>query len=376
MKSAAPTALRVLVTLLAVTAAVSQVGYLDAIAWHRLGLIPPVGARMRPPFLTLMTAHALVSVLSGGLALALVLHEGARQRAARSLGLALGAWSYLTAYSGVTLLLRDPGGGGAFFDAHFLVVEVVGLVGLIRFTALFPSPLTEGPLDAPPTLPRVLHPIHEASVWMLRSSSPWIAGTVAVAGLWLLAWARGRSIGDAGLDPVTDVIRFAAGGLVVLNLRRSWGRATGESTDRLLWLLASLVFLVGTLLVFIGANVLMAVAGWPEPSVPWRPLLMDVGVAGFLIGLVLSVLYDGSVRPTQVVRRIAAFTALATLGLFLAAALEAFFSGSVLAGFSLRTGVGTIVAFAIVLSTHGALIRALERGFSLLPASDVVRRSS
>lgn len=101
-----PTALRVLVTLVAALAAVAQVAYLDALSWHALGLATPRTASMRPPFLTVMTAHAVVSVVAGVIAVALVLHEGTHDTAARGLGLAMGAWSYLTAYSGATLLLR------------------------------------------------------------------------------------------------------------------------------------------------------------------------------------------------------------------------------------------------------------------------------
>ena len=367
MKNAVPTVLRAFVTLLALIAAVSQVAYLDALAWHRLGLAPPVGAQMRPPFLTLMTAHAVISVVCGVLAVVLVLREGPRERAARKLGLALGAWSYLTAYSGVTLLLRDPGGERMLFDAHFLAIEVAGLVGLIRFTALFPRPLTDGPLPAPATLPRALHPVHVATVWMLRPAAPWIVGGVVLVGLWLLMWMGGEPIGDAGLHPLMDLVRFAGAGLIVLNLRRSWGRATGEEADRLVWLLASLAFLIGTLLVFIGANVLVAVAGWPEPVLPWRPLLLDLGLLGFVVGLAAAVLYDGALDPLSTVRRIASFSTVAALALFLAAGLEALFSGSVVAGFALRTGVGTIIAFAIVLSTHRGLVRAIERTFSVIP---------
>jgi len=376
MQNAAATALRVFVTLLAAVAAVAQVAYLDALAWHRLGLAPAMGAQMRPPFLTLMTAHAVVSIVSGVLAVLLVLREGSREPAARSLGLAVGAWSYLTAYSGVTVLLRDPGGQRMLFDAHFLAVEVAGLVGLIRFTALFPRPLTEQPVEAPPGLPAVLYPFHVVSVWMLRPAAPWIAGAVVLAGLWTLTASAGRPIGDAGLHPVMDAVRFAAAGLVVLNLRRAWGRAAGEDARRLVWLLAALSFLIGTLLVFIGGNVLVAVAEWPEPVLPWRPLLIDVGLVGFLVGMAAGVLYDGPLDPVRVVRSIAAYSAVATLGLFLAAALEALFSGTVLAGFALRTGVGTVVAFAIVLSTHRGLIRALERAFALLPTPEIAGRTA
>ena len=374
MKNAAPTVLRAFVTLLALVAAVSQVAYLDALAWHRLGLAPPMGAQMRPPFLTLMTAHAAISVVCGVLAVVLVLREGPRERAARGLGLALGAWSYLTAYSGVTLLLRDPGGERMLFDGHFLAIEMAGLVGLIRFTALFPRPQTDEPLVPPPGLPPLLRPVHGASVWMLRPAAPWIVGGLVLLGLWLLMRATGAPIGDAGLHPLMDVVRFAAAGLVVLNLRRSWGRATGGEAHRLLWLLAALTFLVGTLLVFIGANVLVAVAEWPEPVLPWRPLLLDVGLLGFLVGLAAAVLYEGEIDPVRTVRRIASLSTVATLGLFLAAGLEALFSGSVVAGFALRTGVGTIIAFAVVLSTHRGLLRAIERAFSMVPTPGFAHR--
>jgi hypothetical protein len=374
MKNAAPWALRVLVTLLAVVAAVAQVAYLDALSWHRLGLAPPMSAQMRPPFLTLMTAHALVSILSGGLAVALALREGPREAAARGLGLALGAWSYLTAYSGVTLLLRTPGGARAFIDAHFLVVEILGLIGLVRFTSLFPVPLGETSREPHPTLPAPLRPLHAATVWLLRPTAPWIAGGSVLVGVWLLSWVRGAPIGDAGLDPVMDVVRFLAAGVVVLNLRRSWGRAAGEGTRRLGWLLVALAFLIGTLVIFIGANVLVAVAEWPEPALPWRPLLLDLGLVGFLVGMAMAVLYDGRIEPERAVRRIASSSAIAALGFFLAAALEALFSGGVLAGFSLRTGVGTLMAFVIVLSTHRGLARTLERGFALLPTPGFVQR--
>jgi hypothetical protein len=327
-----------------------------------------MSAQMRPPFLTLMTAHAGVSVVSAILAVALVLHEGPRQAAARSLGLALGAWSYLTAYSGVTLLLRDAGGTRTLFDAHFLAVEVAGLVGIIRFTSLFPRELSGEQLGTPPALPPVLRPFHAASLWMLRPLAPWIAGAVVLAGSWGLTLAQGRPAGDAGLHPLMDVVRFAAAGLVVLNLSRAWGRATADDAERLNWLLAALAFLLGSLLLFIGGNVLMAVAEWPEPVIAWRPLLMDLGLVGFLAGLSLAVLYQGPMDARRAVRRIASFASVATLGLFLAAGLEALFSRSVMAGFSLRTGVGTILAFAIVLSTHRGLVRSLERGFAQLPA--------
>jgi len=364
MRAVAPTVVRVIVALLAVVATVAQVAYLDAIAWHVLGLAPAMSAQMRPPFLTLMTAHAAVSVVSALLAIALVLHEGERQAAARGLALALAAWSYLTAYSGVTLLLRNPGGPRDVFDAHFLLVEVLGLVGIVRFAALFPDEPDPAAIRPPSTLPPALLPLHAASVWLLRPAAPWIVGAVALAGLWTLTGLQGRPLGDASLHPAMDVVRFGAAGFVVLSLRRAWGRAAGESAERLTWLLAALVFLLGSLLLFIGGNVLMAVAEWPEPVVAWRPLLMDLGLVGFLGGLAMAVLYRGPLDARRTAGRIAALASIGAFGLFLAAGLEALFGGGVMAGFALRTGVGTVLAIAIVLSTCRGMMRAVELALS------------
>ena len=50
-----------------------------------------------------------------------------------------------------------------------------------------------------------------------------------------------------------------------------------------------------------------------------------------------------------------------TSGLFLAAALEAVLTGAILASYALRTGVGTAIAFAVVLSVYRSSARSLER---------------
>jgi hypothetical protein len=167
-----------------------------------------------------------------------------------------------------------------------------------------------------------------------------------------------------------DVFRVAAAALAVVNLRRSWGRADPEGAARISWLLVALASLVGTLLVYIGANVLVGVTQWPEPHVAWRPLLVDLGVLCFLVALALSILYRGSSDPRPLGRRILASAMVAALGLFMAAGLEALFAGGALAAFSLRTGVGTVIAFVTIVSTHRALIRSLDRFIREIPLAD------
>lgn len=366
MPSALTTAVRVSVTLLAIAGTAGHLAYLDALWWHSLGLADTVTPDVSSSLVVVFAAHALVSLASAGLAVVLVLHEGRREPAARGLGVAFGAWSYLMAYSGVTMLLRpDPGLTREVFEAHFLAVEVIGLAGLIRFTALFPEPLAPAQVEAPEGLPAVLLPFHLASVWMLRPAAPWLVLFAAVIGLWSLSAATDAPLSDAGLSPLMDVVRLAAAGLVVLNLRRAWGASGEEGRERLQWLIAGFTGLVAALGLMIGGNVLVAVTGFPEPEVAWRPLLLDVGLLGFLGGLATAVVYRGPLRPETVLRRTVTMSTFTTLGLFFAAGLEALLSGGIVTAFSMRAGVGSAIALAMMVSTYRNYARVLER---LLPS--------
>ena len=365
MSSVLTTAARVAVTLLAIAGTVGHVAYLDALSWHALGLAETAARNASPALIMLLTAHAVVSIVSAVFAVLLVLHEGPRSEAARALGAALGAWSYLMAYSGVTMLLRPaPGTGRDLFEAHFLLIEMIGLAGLLRFTALFPRRLAREELAPSPSLPSTLLPLQRFSVFMLRPWTPWLVGTAALIVLWSTTVMSGGSLSDAGLSTLMDVVRLGAAGLVVLNLRRAWGVAEGEAEERLQWLLVALTCLLGALALLIGGNVLVAVTGFPEPGVAWRPLLLDIGLVGFMSGLALSVLYAGPVAPMGLVRRITSVCAITTLGLFLAAGLEALFGGGIFAAFSFRTGVGSALALATIVSTWRGLGRVFDR---LLP---------
>jgi hypothetical protein len=352
---------------LALAGVSGHIAYLDALWWHSLGLSSTVATSVSRATIMLLTAHAVVSVVCSILAITLVLDERHRQEASRALGVAFAAWSYLMAYSGVTMLFRPiaPGLAREVFEAHFLAIEVLGLVALVRFTSIFPRPLLDEELQPTESLPAVLLPFHQIAVFM-RHRTAAIATAVAVLSfLWLTTLATGGALSDAGLSPAMDVIRFLAAGLVVMNLRRAWGVSTEGDRDSLTWLLASLSFLLGSLALLIGGNVLVAVTGFPEPNVAWRPILFNLGMIGFLTGIAMSVLQRGRIDPAHLTRRIATVAALITGGLFLAAGLEALFSGGVDASLSVRKGVGTAIAFAITLSTHKSLERFIER---LLPS--------
>lgn len=362
MSPVVPTVVRVAVILLAVAGAAGHVAYLDALWWHQFDLTSALERDVSRATILLLTAHSIVSVVCGGFSIALVLHEGPRHKAARALATTFAAWSYLMAYSGATMLFRpDPGVAREIFEAHFLVIEVLGLAALIRFTSIFPRRLQPEELAPTETLPAFLLPVYTAAVFMRRSAAPWGAGAIVLTTVWAITLLGNGALSDAGLSPVMDVIRFGAAGIVVMNLRRAWTSATEGDLDALTWLLVALAFLIGALAVLVGGNVLVAVTGFPEPDVAWRPILLDFGLVGFITCVALSVMYRGPLDPALVTRRIVTMAGVVTAGLFFAAGLEALLSGGFIGRVSMRTGIGTAVAFAVVLSTFRSVARLVER---------------
>lgn len=198
---------------------------------------------------------------------------------------------------------------------------------------------------------------------MRRAWAPWAAGAAVLLALWSWTAVTGGSVGDAGLSSEMDLIRLSVAGLVVMNLHRAWSVSTEGDRDALMWLVAALAILIGTLTIVMGAGTLVEVTGFPEPDVAWRPLLLDVGTVGFFLGLALSVLSRGRIDPARLTRKVTAGAVVITMGLFFAAGLEALFTGAILTSYAVRPGLGTVVAFAVVLSTYrtstGAIARTL-----------------
>lgn len=359
----APTAIRVLVILLAIAGAAGQVAHLDAVWWHALGLTATVAQTVAPQTRVILVAHAVVALVCAVLSIRLVLSERQHQVACRALAVAFASWAYLQAYPGVTLLFRPPVPGWErdLFEAHFLVVEMLGLVGLVRFSAVFPRDLLPDELLPSPTLPTPLAPFHHVAVLMRHRWAPVLVGAGMLMISWALVLATGGALSDTGLHPFTHLVRFLATGLVVMNLTRAWSVATEGDRDGMVWLFVALAYLLGSVALLIGGNILVAVTGWPEPDVAWRPVLLDLGSIGLFVSLSLSVLHRHASDPRRMIHLIATVTTVATAGLFLAAGLEALFGGGALSGISLRGGVGTAVAFAVVLSTWRSFERLLGR---------------
>ncbi|MGD8319677.1 MAG: hypothetical protein PVJ02_04470 [Gemmatimonadota bacterium] len=334
---------------LAGLALASQLAYLDALFWSSLGTTLMGHGSARPALLSSAVSGAFLALFSGILAV-LMAFRTRGERGSYALSISLAAWSYILSYSGL-MVLFGPMRSSAWrapFDAHFLVVEALGLAGLLRFTADFPRPLTPGDLQGPGLLPPWLRPVQHLRRWLLRPAAPWLAG----AGACLLAFgvnaAMGRAVQDAAFLSLVDLLRLSVLALVVLNVRRSFLSGTRADRDLVLWLVLGFALLMGAVGLLLGGNVLSAVTGWELPVLNWRPMVLDLGVLGLLWGAARGVSYRGGRRPDVLVRRVTVLSVMGALALFLAAGLESLLAGPRGMQGGLPRGAGTLVALVAV----------------------------
>ena len=354
--------LRIIVPALALAAAAGQLAYLDAVTWHLVTPALSSGADARATVVTAAVAHALLSMAAGVLATLIVFRRPARSPAAGMLALAIGAWSYLLAYPGIVVLLRpDPGAMRLAFETHFLLVETVGLAALLRFTSLFPEPLTLPKVPekgGAARLARFLRPLRAA---LVRPSVAWGAALLLPALLVALTSATDTPVGDAGLHPLMDVFRVAAAAAVVLNLRDAWAKAGVEGRARMGWMLAALSALLASVLLVIGGNILLSATTWPDPSFSWRPVLLDLGVMGFVTGLAATELAPVDTNAVRSARRIVLGTSLLMTVLLSATILEVLLSSGIFGPVALPAGLGAAMAAAGIGSVSGPLLRFYDR---------------
>lgn len=342
-------------------ALLGQVAYLDALYWRTLGFGGITYDGTQPALLSAVVTGAVVSVFAGGLAIVMAYRGGGRH-GARPLGLAFSAWAYLLAYSGLVVLFtpdltspwRIP------FEAHFLVVEALGMAGLIRFTLLFPEPARASDFADPATLRYGLGTLQRARLLLLSPPTTWVVILAGVGGATFANELLGRSVQDTALLPLVDLMRLAGLALVVMNIRSAYLAADAGGRRRMLWIAVGFGALMGAIGILLGGNVLAAVTGWELPGLNWRPIVLDIGVIGLMLGAAMGVYYEGDLEPRRIARRGSIALGMAVAALFFASGLETLLSGGVSASVALPDGIGTAVAILIVGFVYTRTHRPLE----------------
>lgn len=339
-------AYRGLTLALVALALMGQVAYLDVLYWGVAGLPALVAGDIQPALRSTVITGAVVTVVVSAAALFLNFRADGH-RGASPFGLALAAWGYLLAYSGLTVLLAPEAESAArtLFDAHFLFVEALALSALVRFSALFPVPLERGAIQDPARLNPFLRPLQRGRAWLLSPGGPWVAGAAACALILASCTAQGRPVQDAPLVLLADVFRLTALTVVILNLRAAFVAADTVGRRAGFWFVVGFTLLLGAVGMLLGGNVLTAVTRWSIPGFNWRPVVLDAGVLGLIWGSCMGIAYRGERKPGPLARRASVLGATVTVALFLAAGLESLLTGSVASPLILPRGVGTVVAF-------------------------------
>lgn len=376
-RTLATLAYRGLTILLAVLALAGQLTYLDILYWNVSGIGKLAEGGLQPALRTAVFASAAMTAVIGGVAIYLAARRD-DARGARPLGLALAGWAYLLAFTGLTLLLSPPSGPGfrGPFAAHFLVVEAISSAALLRFTALFPTPLGREALDDPDALPAWRRPAQRFRLVLLGRRAPWVIAMAATALVLIVNAALGRPMQDAALLLLTDLLRLATLAVVVVNLRASFVATDRDGRRAVFWLVVGFTLLLGAVGTLLGGNLLTAVTGWDPAGFNWRPIILDLGVVGLVGASVMGVVYRGPRKPGPVARHASVLAAAVTVGLFLAAGLESLAKGVVATPFPVPAGIGTAVAFVATALLYARARRPLE---SLIyhawaePAEETVR---
>jgi len=331
---------------LAALALTGQLVYLDVIFWNVSGLGALGENELHPALRSTVVTGAVVTVVVSVAALTLGFRSDG-ERGARPFGLALAAWGYLLAYSGLTILLapEPETPARALFDAHFLLVEALALTALLRFTALFPVPLKREAIQDPATLNPLLQPAQHIRAWLLSPAGPWVAGAGACVLTQAANTAQGRPIQDAPLIVLADVFRLTALAVVVLNLRAAFVATNTEGRRAGFWFVVGFTLLLGAVGLLLGGNVLTAVTKWAIPGFNWRPVVLDLGVLGLIWGACMGISYRGALKPGPLARRASLLASTVTVALFLAAGLESLLTGVVASPVSLPRGFGTLISF-------------------------------
>ena len=354
-------AYRGLVIVLSALAAVGQIAYLDVLYWDTLGLGRLAQGGIHPALFSSVVTGVVITAVASAAALTLVF-KGDGDRGARPLGLALSAWGYLLAYSGLTVLLAPDGNSPLRtpFDIHFLLVEALGSAALLRFTAVFPAPLTVADLSPAQELPVGLRAVQLFRGWLLTPAAPWIAAVLATGVVVTVNAAMGRPVEDAALLLLTDVLRLGTLALVILNMRRAFVVGDTQRRRAMFWFVVGFTILLGAVGVLLGGNILTAVTGWEIPGFNWRPVVLDTGVLGLIWGAAMGVFYQGPMKPGNVSRKLAVAATAVTLGLFLSAGLESLMAGVIATRVTLPRGIGTVVALVAVGILYARTRRPIE----------------
>jgi hypothetical protein len=223
--------------------------------------------------------------------------------------------------------------GGGWLAQSALAAFVLAVAAFVRFSALFPQPLTADRLPRPKRFPM----LHRWRAATLRPAIVW-GSAVAV----ILVFRFGSDVAALFFDlpdqptavpPAFIMITVATGVLCILyalaglilgtrNLRTSYRISAPEERKRVLWVVSGFTIAafmvlsaVGLLLLVVVTKMESSLLGIVVPLIVLAPLVLVICAA-------IGILYAGAIDPALVLRRSTVWGAIGAAGVILFAAIE------------------------------------------------------
>jgi hypothetical protein len=304
-----------------------------------------------------------------------------QSRGARSLALFLAflaaLWGSLLRFLKVEIL-EDAVTANLSAEGWSATLAVAGLLlatgALVRFSTLFPAPLS--PRQLPP--PRRMPWLRTIRASLFRPEVVW--GVVAL--LLLLDWGSGELF--RGLIPTPEegesvpiqgaVIPFLLGqiaviavpplvgiGLGIRNLASGYHLASREDRRRVLWLVAGISAAGWMVLGSVLGLPLAVILHLPDWVVDVLLALLVLAPTVLVVTSAIAIFYAGSVDPGLVLRRSTVYGALGALGILLFAGLEDVLSDWVASRIGLPGIVGSLLAGSVAAGVMIPLKKSVDR---------------
>lgn len=365
---------------------------LAAVAFQLYSIQVALGAArsLEEPSMRVVALSWMVLVATGGLGAAVLclalLWRSSPRPESSAFALVIACLAYFFGAEGLSRFYsRFPSGSVTYtvLDWSIPASVLLGCAALLRFSVLFPEPLTASDVGL-------------GGRWrgwrllLLRPSTPWLftggiflanAAAFGAVSAWNQRYGTGLRAGSVAVPATIGLVLWILA-LVVANLRAGFRRADLEGKRRLFWVVEG-VFVATTLLIVAAVvkAVLMLTSG-SDAHAWWYPMASFAALTAMVVCFAIAMFFAGAIDPALAIRRTAVVGLLSVLMLFLFAGVEQVIQEYLGAwvGFSERVGgvlTGGTVALLIdpVRDRVTQLVRRAEARWGATPPETEAGRS-
>lgn len=339
-----------------------------AIVTIMANLLPPVEfaaavragkATLTPGVFGLVLLLVLAPLSAAGLALVLAWRSWARHDA-RVLAVFLGLLSYALGTEGTWMMLKRsglPGWAVSVLDTGMPLAAVAGMAVMIRFSSIFPRPLSLR--DVRPGASRASRMVVGAQAWAmdparLRRAAAWFCGVVIVVpqAISIATELRGKEFDLVAYSKYLALAALlAAVTLSAANLRTNYRQADAAGRRQVFWVLEGFLFATAVAVLASALKLAQNATGYQAGQPHWYALALVAAFLGLLACLAIALFGSGALDPSLALRRTAVSGVLGLLAVVLFAVSEQVMQewlGARL-GLSARTG-GIVTGVALGLA--------------------------